>query len=469
MITGYMGVLDLGVRSSTGRYIVLYLGQEDYERLDQTIRTSLALYSMLGLFAITVGFGLGWLFPSVFSSIPDKYIILTQILLPILALNVFLSAIQGVFSSTLIAYDRFDLVRAVDLGALIIQAAGTVVVLLAGWGLCGLALVMVGCRLLGTMGNFLLARRIHGLFTLWPLQLKRSRLRELFSYGLAAFVSMVSFRVIGQTSIVVAGAAIGVAAAGVFSIGAMLVMYSTTFMAHIRQTLFPAIQRAVARGEMGDARWLFLRTGRLFLVFGLLAYAGMIVFAEPFIRLWMGGPEFGADSVRQAADVMMILAASRMGTLLAGAAVPLLNAMGHVKVTAGLAATEASLNLGLSLLFVLVLGWGLIGIAGATLVARLAVGTFPAPWIACSRIGVSWGAYLRRIGGLGLLAGSIFLGVCLVIRQLFPTPNWPIFIIQVMMATIAYAVIATLLLIHSNDRRRIRQYLSTLRFSRKKI
>jgi len=459
VITGYMGVLDLGVRASTGRYIVLYLGKDDYEKLDQTIRTSLGLYSMLGLFAVSIGIGLGWLFPAFFRSIPDKYAILTQILLPILAFNVWFSAIQGVFSSTLIAYDRFELVRAIDLGTLVVQAAGTVAVLLAGWGICGLAFVMVGCRVLGTIGNYLLARKIHSSLRIWPLRLETERLRELFSYGLAAFVSMVSFRVIGQTSLVVAGAAIDVAAAAVFSVGAMLVMYSTTFMAHIRQTLFPAIQRAVASGKMGDARWLFLRTGRLYLFFGLLAYTGMVAFAEPFIRLWMEGPEFGADSVSQAAEVMRILAASRMGTLLAGPAVPLLNAMGHVKLTAGLAAIEASLNLGLSLLFVLVFDWGLTGIAGATLVARLVVGTCPAPWIACLKIGISWWRYLRRVAGMGSLVGAVFLGICLLVREIGYVTNWGRFFGQVGLATVSYIVLATWLLVPSDDRRRAWRYV----------
>ena len=45
VLTGYMGLLDLGVRASTGRYIILYLGQNQHEKVDETIRTGLgALY-----------------------------------------------------------------------------------------------------------------------------------------------------------------------------------------------------------------------------------------------------------------------------------------------------------------------------------------------------------------------------------------------------------------------------------------
>lgn len=44
LLTGYMGVLDLGIRASTGRYVVLYIGQKDHEKVDQTIRTALGFF-----------------------------------------------------------------------------------------------------------------------------------------------------------------------------------------------------------------------------------------------------------------------------------------------------------------------------------------------------------------------------------------------------------------------------------------
>ncbi len=31
VVTGYMGFLDLGVRASTGRHVILYLGRDDHQ------------------------------------------------------------------------------------------------------------------------------------------------------------------------------------------------------------------------------------------------------------------------------------------------------------------------------------------------------------------------------------------------------------------------------------------------------
>jgi len=455
VLTGYMGVLDLGVRSSTGRHIILYLGKEDYGAVDETIRTSLGFFSAVGLLIVVAGASLGWLFPACFQSVPEEYHLLTLLVLPLLALNVWFSALQGVFSSVLIAHDRFDLTRGVDLGVLALQTAGTVAVLWWGYGVLGLAVVVVGCHVVGLVANFLLARRIYPALRIWPLVLEKRRLRELLGYGLAAFVSSISVKIIGQTDLVIVGAAINVASVTIYSVGAMLVYYTGTFLSHINFTLFPAIQRAVARNEMGSTRWLFQRAGRLGLVFGLLAYVGLGAFAQPFIRLWMYGPEFGEESVRRAAIVMTILAASKLLLLFVGASVTVLNAIGHVRLTAALTVAEALLNLGLSLLFVLVFGWGLMGVAAGTLVARLLVGTLVAPWYACAKTGASWRKYVLEIGGMELLVGSLFLGWCLLIRWQWSAESWAAFFGQVALATAGYGVLAFWLLVPAADRRRI--------------
>jgi hypothetical protein len=48
VLTGYMGLLDLGIRASTGRYVILYLGRGDHQKVDETIRTGLGFFAAAG-------------------------------------------------------------------------------------------------------------------------------------------------------------------------------------------------------------------------------------------------------------------------------------------------------------------------------------------------------------------------------------------------------------------------------------
>jgi O-antigen/teichoic acid export membrane protein len=456
ILTGYMGILDLGVRASTGRHVILYLGKGDHEKVDHTIRTSLGFFSLTGGVVLAVGLLVGWLFPSAFSSIPGEYYGLVMILLPVMALNVWFSAVAAVFSSVIIAHERFDIMRAIDVGVLAIRAAGTLLALKLGYGLWGLTIVVVASNVAGLIANRVMARRIYAGLKAWPLMLAKGRVRELMTYGVAACVSNISTKIIGVTDQVVVGAAISVPSVTVYAVGATLVSYSVNFMGQIGQTFFPSLQKAVARGEMGSVRWLYLRQVRLAMILGILLNIGFIVFAEPFIRLWMfDANKFPATSVEQAATVMMILAASKLLLLPEGGAVGLLAATGRVNVPAAITLVEAAVNLGLSLAFVLVMKWGLAGVAAGTFFARLLVRTFVMPACACRAVGLRFSTFALRVGGSAGLSACLFALACLGLRMLIRIDSWPRFFLTAGLALVAYVPIALLILVPADDRRRL--------------
>lgn len=461
VVTGYMGILDLGVRAGTGRFIILYIGKEQHDKVDQTIRTSLGFFASIGVFVIFIGAILGWIFPSVFSSAPSEYHTLIKLLLPLLAVNMLVTTFSSLFSSVLAAHDRFDIARGVDLIVLAVRTIGTIVVLKLGYGILGLAIVVVTCNFVGLASNRYLAGRIYRRLKAWPFMLSRARLRELLGFGIASFISAIAIKIIGQTDLVIVGAAISVSAVTVYSVGAMLVYYSSTFVELIGGTFFPPVQRAIARGEKGSARWLFFRQVRLAMIIGIPAYIGFIVFSESFIRLWMFGPKFPESSVRQAAVVMVILSCSKLPLLFTMGSGGILSAMGHIRLNAAISIIEAIANLALSLLFVLVFGWGLAGVAAGTLAARLLVRTFILPWYACVKAGINWWSFLLRVGGTGVLAGVIFAGCCLLLKHMLGADSWGRFWANVGLSLVIYIPIAILILVPKNDRKRVLAVLKT--------
>jgi len=454
VLTGYMGLFDLGVRASTGRYIILYLGRKDLGRLDQTLRTGLAVFSIAGLVMLVVGGALGWVFPSAFASLPPECHGLVQVLLPLLAVNVWLGMVGAVFSSVLIAYDRFDLMRTVDLTVLAIRTGGTILVLATGRGIVGLTAVTLVCGVAALLANYILARRVHPPLRVWPPTLPGARLRELFGYGAAAFVCTTADRIIGQASFLLVGALVSVAAVTVYSVGSMLVAYTATFIGHIPTTFFPTVQRAAARDDLEEVRWYYLRQVRLAFAVGLPAYVGYMVFGETFIRLWMEGPEFPDASVVQAAAVMALLGLSKAVNLVTIGSESVLAATGHVRLAAVLAVAEAVANLGLSVLIVLYTPWGLVGIAAGTLAACLLVRPVLVPYLAMRKAKLRSGPHLKAAGA-GLLTGAAAAAWFLVVRSVLPAASWPLFGVQVALALVGYAPIALVLAVPAEDRRRL--------------
>lgn len=459
IVTGYMGIMDLGVRASTGRHVILYLGKGEPEKVDQTIRTSLGFFTAVGGVILAIGLLLGKLFPSIFSSVPPEYHSLVTLLLPLLAANVWVSTLSAVFANVVIAHERFDVSRGIDIVVLAVRTAATVIALSRGFGLAGLALSVVGANVVALLLNYAAARRIYPPLRVWPLMLSPERVRELMGYGAAAFVMTISVKIIGQTDLLLVEWTIDVKHVAIYSVGAMLIYYSQSFLGHIGGTFFPSLQRAAARGEAGAVKWNYLRQVRLAMIFGILFYVGFLVFAGPFIRLWMYRPgdpsKFPLWAVGQAATVMMILAGAKLLFLPGMGSQSILASIGKVRVGAALAAVEAVMNVALSLFFVLALNWGLAGIAAGTLFARLVVRTIALPALACRAVGLRLSAFGARVVLPGLFAGGLFAGVCWTLRQLVSMKSWATFFAAVVAAGVAYLPVALFILAPAEDRRRL--------------
>lgn len=459
VLTGYMGVLDMGVRASTGRHIILYLGQDDHEKVDQTVRTGLGFFSLVGILIFVLAIGIGWIFHGIFPSVPASYHGLIRVLLPLLAVNVWLSACSAVFSSILIAHDRFDIARGADIVVLAFRTIGTILVLKQGYGIGGLTIIVIGCNIIGLLVNWALACQLYPRLRIWPLSLSRDRVQELLGYGIAAFACAIAMKIVGQTDLLIVGALISVQDVTVYSVGAMVVFYSSTFIGLIGGTFFPPVQRAAARQDMDSVKWLFFRQVRLALMFGIPMYVGFMVFAETFIRLWMLGPEFSESAVEKAALVMMILAASRLFYLFTLGSSELLAAIGYIRFNAKIAIGESLTNLCISLLFVMAFHWGIWGVAAGTLISRILVSTFFLPWYACRKVGLNWKKFLMNIGFTGLSSAILTLALYLLVRKIISHDTWPLFILQIVLALAGYLPIALMILLPDDYRKHIFAFL----------
>ena len=461
VLTGYLGVLDLGIRAGTGRYIILYTGLHDDERVNDTIRSSLGLFAALGGMVLLLSPAIGWWFPDVFLSVPGHYRNVLLAVLPLVAANIILTAAGTTFSSVLVARDRYDLVQMVNLGVLATRTVGTVLALRAGHGMLGLAAALVGSQVLGLVANFVLARRVFPRLRAWPFRMSRERMKELGGYGLAAFVSAVAYRVIHQTDLIVVETCLkDVALVTVFAIGAMLPEYVWGMVDQVVRTFFPPVQRAVARGDMHSAHVLYIRQVRTAMLVAIPIYLGILLLGGPFLHLWMGGKGHLSDQdLDKAVGVLEFLCAARLIFAFTGPAATFLSAIGRIRLNAWLAVWEALLNLALSLTFVLVFHGGVAGVAAGTLVSMAAVRGVIQPWRVCRESGLGGRGFVTATVVPAVLAGAVFYAWCGLVTGWFPNDTWGALAGQIALSLAGYAPVGFLLLVHRDDRRRILRFV----------
>ena len=447
VLTGYMGIFDLGVRASVGRHVALYLGKGDERGVDETIRAGFGVFTLTGGLILLVGILLGWLFPTLFKGISPEYYDTVRYLLPLLVVNVWFSAIAAIFSSVLAAHDRFDVARGVDLVVLIIRTVTTVYALLAGWGLWGLAGSLIVSNFCAVIGNRFYAGRVHLGLRSFPFLYARNRLKELFGYGFASFITSAAVKIIGQSDLVIVGAVLSVSDVREYSVGAMLLYYSATFILLIRGTFFPSIQRAVSGGTLVEVRHLLLRQLQVSLCVGLLAYVGLVLYAQPFMNLWMLQDGFDQRAVASAAGVMTLLALSKFPSLYIIPCQSVLAAIGHVHFNAVLSMIEAAFNILFSLFFVLVLEWGIAGVAAGTLVARLVVPSFWVPFYLCRKVEVIGWKFFVSVVVPGVFASGLLSLICVFFLRFWMPETWVAFCAHVLLVSFLWGLIAVAFLL----------------------
>lgn len=456
VFTGYLGVFDLGVRASTGRYIILYLGKGDHQRVGETLRTGLVFFSLVSLLILLVAVGISWAFPYIFPSVPAGYHGMVRVLLPLLALNVWLSAVSGAFSSILAAHDRFDLSNAVDISILVLRTAGTVAVLLAGYGIVGMTLVTVGATALAAVATWGVAKWVYPALRLRPLRMSKDRMRELFSFGIAAFVGNIVGMLVGRTDLVVVGALLGVSAVAIYNVGATAVWYSWPFIGQVMGTIFPSLQRSVGAEAHDDVRWTYVRMMKMVFLVGLPMYLGFAYFGDSFIRLWMG------EEFAEAFVVLAVLSAARMVKMYSAAPSNLLYAKGNVWWLTLVGLVFALVNVGASVTLVMWLHWGLVGVAAGSLIAACLSAPVYLRY-ASQKAGLRAKALLVQVFLPAAAVAAAFAGWCLLVRWWVPGGTWPWFAAQVAVALLGYAAIAAALLVPRSDRARVWKVLGVAR------
>jgi len=440
VLTGYMGLFDLGVRASVGRYVALYIGKDDAKGVDETVRAGFAFFSLIGVFIFLAGILLGFLFPILFKNIGSDNYHMVRMLLPLMAINVWLSTVAAIYSSLLAAYDRFDIAQLIDIVVLIIRTFGTVFVLSSGWGLYGLVTIVICGNLCALLGNRIFAGRIHQNLKSFPLLFSKNRIKQLYSYGIPAFVTSSAVKIIGQSDLIIVGLFLSVSAVREYSIGAMLILYFSRNLSIISRTLFPAVQRAAAKNKIGDVLHLLNRQMQISFFVGLIGFIGFVFYSKPFVYLWMFQDGFDDNSVTVSANIMSILAISSIPLIYTRPINNVLSAIGFIKFTAKISIVEACFNVVFSFFFILVLNFGIYGVALGTLSART-ISALCSPWFLFIRIG-NFKKFLFELFFPGVLSSVLLSFFCYLLLKKYYPADWLEFFTHIFVVSIFWAAVA---------------------------
>lgn len=289
-LTGYFGLLDLGMRASLGRNVAFHHARGDREGVNAVVSTALLFLCTAGGISLVGMSGLVPVFSRVFH-VPPGQEAAARVALMVAAVNLVLTFMLSAFDALLWAAQRFDLLNAVDITTVLARTALTYALIGRGYGVAALAWLTLGstaaCGAAKAVASFW---AIPGLRPN-PRRASAEAARALFSYGLWNFVASMARMMMSQFSNLLIGAWLGVQTVTSYNIALRLVTYGTLLVSAAAGVMTPMATAFHAGGEGDRQRRLFLEGGKYCLTLSLFFLPLFLILGKPFITLWMG-PRF---------------------------------------------------------------------------------------------------------------------------------------------------------------------------------
>src|SRR5262249_54703595 len=133
-LTGYLGLLDFGVRGSVTRYVARFHARGEHDSAGRLVSTALMIFSCAGILAILLSSLIAWRGSHLFR-IPPEYQGQASVVFALAGISVAGALLGGVFGGVLVGLHRFDLTNLTEIITSTIRAAATVVALLLGKGI----------------------------------------------------------------------------------------------------------------------------------------------------------------------------------------------------------------------------------------------------------------------------------------------------------------------------------------------
>ncbi|HYA43302.1 MAG TPA: oligosaccharide flippase family protein [Syntrophobacteraceae bacterium] len=446
-VTGYLGLIELGVMASTGRYINYYYSLNDSENLSKILNTSLCFYSLVSCAilgaALVVQPWLGTLFPK----IPRDLLGESGQLLILFGIGIYIGFLSSLFRQLLICNERFDLQNLSDITIVIVRSAVSLYLLFNGGGLLALALNQIVFSLLGCSFLFCLAKSYGPPVRYSARFVSKSTWRTLFNFGVFAFIGDMASQIIFYTSSILITLLLGVEAVTFYSIALMLIDNTRRVVYEIVRVMTPDILKLTARESMAEVQNLVLRGTRTSMFVAVPILMGLIVFGNQFVSLWMG-PQYTKSAV-----VLMILAVGSFASSAARPLTPTLLGLNQVRFWSFVSVIEALLNMCLSVLMVIAFKLDIYGVALGTAIPMILISGFVLPVLSCRRIGMNFSAYFRKTFARWFIA-SVLTGLLFFAISALPiAANWRGFSSKVICAIILYLPVGILVLLGPDDRR----------------
>lgn len=291
-VTGYFGLMDLGVMTALSKFTAEHNGRNDRNRMRQIASASLTFYVAIGIIA---GFCIIFFSPQIIRlfRIPSADILLAKKLFIAAGVFALFTWPLQVYRCIIQGFNLWDIDSRVNIVQQIINAAGTIFIIGAGKGIFELFVFQQSVAIASGLVYSRFVRSGLGLKLIFPF-LDPAVYRTIFSFSTFLFLNSAISLFIFQAHNIIIGIFLSVSAVTLYAVAYNLQNYFRIINSTLGASPWiTAVQMEGSGDYEGQRKLVFKGTKYSSAVFLPLILI-MFVFAEPFIYFWMG-PGFEAS------------------------------------------------------------------------------------------------------------------------------------------------------------------------------
>ncbi len=436
--TGYLYLLDFGIRESIIRYVSRLTADDGVEDPNEILSAGLVLYAGIGVICLLVTGLLAITFPLIFKV--DSETVTTARFVVILAgFTIAQALVSNVFVGVLMGLQRYDVFNKISIGIAFIRLTLILFFLGSGYGIIALGIIQLlvglGASILvycsakqllhDTGAEFKFARR--------SIAQRKPIIKTLYHYSIHVVINNVGQKAIYYTDALVIGVLAGPATVTFYAIAGNLIEYLRRLLLVSNNVLNPAASELESRGNAAGIKNLLIQGTRFSMLLSLPICIVYLTMGSEFISLWMGR-EYSEIS----GGVLFVLATGVLLTSPQNTIGNILYGTSRHKLISNLRIVEATLNLALSIILFPYLG--IVGVALGTTIPQLLIMGILLPGIVLKRLHLPYLGFITSAYVRPLIAATPFAISCLFVNTYFPAMSLLTFGLQILAIGPVYIV-----------------------------
>jgi len=285
-VTGYFGLLDLGVMSAVTKYVSEYNGKKDPAAVNRIVSASLSFYVLVGLVGALCLLGCSIYFDRFFRIDPRNVSLVRQLFI-VAAASSLLTWPLSIFRGTVQGLNRYDVEAVVNIVVLCLNALGAVIVFGTGRGIVLYFTLLQFLNIAGCIVFYIVSRRIGRVRVSFPY-LETETFKFIFGFSSFVFLSSLGNLFLFQAHNFIIGYFVSLSAVTVYAVAYNIQNYFRTINSAIGGPPWTVASEMEGRRDYEGQRTLLFKGTKYMSAIMLPVVLIMLFFVEPFINHWVG-------------------------------------------------------------------------------------------------------------------------------------------------------------------------------------